>query len=70
MSCWKSSIPIDLIVNMASLPKNEVIQLMAIFENVKSRYIATKDNDLVKLREFSGLSDSELMMLIELLKQG
>ena len=70
MSCWKGGIPIDLIVNMASLPKNEVIQLMAIFENVKSRYIATKDSDLVKLREFSGLSDSELMMLIELLKQG
>ena len=69
MSCWKSGIPIDLIVNMANLPKNEVMQLMTIFENVKSRYIEKKDNDLVKLEEISGLSDSELLMLIELLKQ-
>ena len=66
---WNSGASLDSITIMASLPKNEVIQLVAICEKVKTYCAATKKIDKEALKNLSGLNENELTALVKLLTQ-
>ena len=66
---WNSGASLDLITIMASLPKNEVIQLVAICEKVKTYCASTKKIDKEELKNLSGLNEDELTALVKLLTQ-
>ena len=66
---WHGGVSIDLISNMSTLPKNEVMELIAVFEKVKNHCVTGKDTTMGRLKNLSGLEDAELTTLLELLKQ-
>ena len=69
MHAWHSGISLDLITNITSSPKNEVIQLVAMCEKVKTYCAATKKIDKEALKNLSSLNEDELTALIKLLTQ-
>ena len=69
MHAWHSGISLDLITNITSSPKNEVIQLVAMCEKVKTYCAAIKKIDKEALKNLSSLNEDELTALIKLLTQ-
>ena len=69
MHAWHSGISLDLITNITSSPKNEVMQLVAICEKVKTYCASTKKIDKEELKNLSGLNADELTALVKLLTQ-
>ena len=69
MRGWNRGVALDTIALMADLPKKEIVQLIAAFEQAKDYCYATKDIDMEALEKLSGLNESELQMLIKLLKE-
>ena len=60
---------IDLIGNMSTLPKNEVLELIAVFEKVKNHCATEEDTTMATLKNISGLEGAELTTLLELLRE-
>ena len=66
---WHGGVSINLISNMSTLPKNQVLELIAVFEKVKNHCAAGKDTTMATLKNISGLEETELTTIVELLKQ-
>ena len=69
MHGWHGGVSINLISNMSTLPKNEVLELIAVFEKVKNHCATGKDTTMATLKNLSGLEETELTTLLELLRQ-
>ena len=69
MHGWHGSVSLNLLINMANLPKKEVVQLIAIFDKVKNYCNTTEAIDRAKLKKLSGLGNAELDTLLALLKK-
>ena len=65
---WSSGVSLNMIVNMASLSKNEVVKLVASFDKVKTYCNTTHEIDRAELKKLSNLNEEELTALLKLLK--
>lgn len=66
---WHGGVSVDLISNISTLSKKEVVELIAIFEKVEAYCATTGSLDMTALKKLSGLEEAELTTLLELLKQ-
>ena len=68
MRAWNNGVALNTIILIEDLPKKEVVQLITAFEKAKDYCYATKNIDIEALEKLSGLNESELQVLIKLLK--
>jgi F0F1-type ATP synthase membrane subunit b/b' len=67
MHCWYRNITLDLIPDIADISPNEVRELIASFENIKTNFQSNKDRDVNKIMQTSGLNEPEIKALLILL---
>ena len=64
---WHREVALDLIADMAGTSLNEVRQLMAAFEKVKTYCLSNSEQDVKTLTQLSGLNEGEIKALLTLL---
>jgi hypothetical protein len=65
---WHAGVSVDQVSKTVNLPSDKVKQLFKAFEEVKTYYFSTKNNDMKALKKLSGLSDADLKSLLTLLQ--
>jgi hypothetical protein len=69
MQGWHGGVSSSLIAAMAGLKPNKVTQLIETFEKVKAQRAAKATVSKAELKQLSGLSETELKVLLTLLEK-
>jgi hypothetical protein len=67
MHGWHRDAPLDLIADMADASLNQVRQLIAVFQKVKNECQSNPEYNLKTLVQLSGLNETEVKTLLNLL---